>query len=301
MKTKAELNLVLVTLLWAGTFSMVKSALTSISPMLLVTIRFTIAAAVLLLIFRGRLFKIPKATVIKGFNLGILLSIGFATQAIGLLTTTASKSALITGTFVIITPIMQTLIEKKPPKIANIIGIILVFLGMIFLSTGETNIIKIFQNIGTDFTIGDFLTLICAFSYAGYIVYLDIISPDTKFLDIVWLQIVFTMVISAILVIFFDIISFETIMIEWNIRIILTIIYTSIFATLVTTYLQTKYQKFTTPTRAAIIFTGEPLLASFIAFIALHETFTAFGYLGGILIIFGILFSELFDKSKNIT
>jgi len=83
--------------------------------------------------------------------------------------------------------------------------------------------------------------------------------------------------------------------------VLFTILYTSIFATVITTFLQTKYQRYTTPTRAAIIFTSEPLVASILAYLILSETIGIFGIIGGTLIILGVLFSEIFDDliAKN--
>ncbi|HRI47028.1 MAG TPA: DMT family transporter, partial [Ignavibacteriaceae bacterium] len=116
VKYKAEAFLLLNTLIWGGTFVVVKNALNDVSPSLFVTIRFSIATLLLLP------FVIPQ---LRGSNserwkealiLGVLLYLGFAAQTIGLRYTTATKSAFFTGTFVVLTPIFQALIEKKIPK-----------------------------------------------------------------------------------------------------------------------------------------------------------------------------------------
>ncbi|MCS6955381.1 MAG: DMT family transporter [Candidatus Calescibacterium sp.] len=295
MRLKAELILFLITFIWAGTFVIIKPTLNFISPLLFVTIRFLIAALVLTLIYRAKLLQIPKATFKMGTILGIFLFVGFVVQTIGLKYTTATKSALITGTFVVFTPILQVFVERKPIKTGSILGVILVFVGLIFLSSSQSNLIELFVSIGSDFNIGDFLTLICAIFFAGYIVYLDIISDKTDFNHVVWIQIVVTLIGSFILMISFDFLEVEKIKIQLNDQVIFTILYTSILATIVTTFLQTKYQKYTTPTRAAIIFTSEPLLASILAYLILNETIGIFGLIGGALIILGVLTSELFD------
>lgn len=296
MRIKAELILFLITIIWAGTFVTIKPTLNFISPLLFVTIRFLIAAIVLTLIYREKLLQIPKATFKMGSILGLFLFVGFVVQTIGLKYTTATKSALITGTFVVFTPLLQVFVEKKPIKTGSIIGVILVFAGLIFLSSGESNLIELFKSIGSDFNIGDFLTLICAIFFAGYIVYLDVISDKTDFNHVVWIQIVVTLIGSFFLMFSFNQIGIEKIKVELNSQVILTILYTSIFATIITTFLQTKYQKYTTPTRAAIIFTSEPLIASILAYLILNETIGIFGLIGGALIIIGVLTSELFDE-----
>jgi drug/metabolite transporter (DMT)-like permease len=295
MRLKAELILFLITFIWAGTFVIIKPTLQFISPLFFVTIRFLIAALVLTLIYRERLLKIPTQTIKMGSILGIFLFVGFVVQTIGLKYTTATKSALITGTFVVFTPILQVLVERKPLKTGSILGVILVFTGLLFLSSNETNFLELILTLGKDFNIGDLLTLICAIFFAAYIVYLDIISDKTDFNDVVWLQIVVTLIGSFILMIIFNSLQIEPIKFTLNSQVIFTILYTSIFATIITTFLQTKYQKYTLPTRAAIIFTSEPLLASILAYLILNETIGIFGVIGGFLIILGVLTSELFD------
>lgn len=296
MRLKAELILFLITFIWAGTFVIIKPTLNFISPLLFVTIRFVIASLVLFLIYREKLLKIPMTSIKMGSILGIFLFVGFVVQTIGLKYTTATKSALITGTFVVFTPILQVLVEKKPIKIGSLLGVILVFTGLLFLSSKENNFVQFLNTIGSDFNLGDFLTLICAIFFAGYIVYLDIISDKSDFVHIVWLQLMVTMIGSFILMISFNWLEIEKIKLEWNNQVLFTILYTSIFATIITTFLQTKYQKYTTPTRAAIIFTSEPLLASILAYLILNETIGIFGLIGGFLIILGVLTSELFDE-----
>lgn len=296
MRLKAELILFLITFIWAGTFVIIKPTLNFISPLLFVTVRFLIATIILTMIYGVKLLEIPKATFKMGTILGIFLFIGFVVQTIGLKYTTATKSALITGTFVVFTPILQVFVERKPLKTGSILGVMLVFAGLIFLSSKENDFFELIKSIGSDFNIGDFLTLICAIFFAGYIVYLDIISDKTDFNHIVWIQIVITLVGSFLLMIFFDKLEVEKIKFELNNQVIFTIIYTSIFATIITTFLQTKYQKYTTPTRAAIIFTSEPLLASILAYLILNETIGIFGLIGGALIILGVLTSEIFDE-----
>ena len=86
--------------------------------------------------------------------LGLLYFGGFAAQTIGLNYTSATKSAFITGTFVIFTPIFQIIIEKKLPSKGNIIGIILVAGGLIFLSSKGTHFLDIIHELGTNFNVG---------------------------------------------------------------------------------------------------------------------------------------------------
>jgi len=284
------------TLIWGGTFVMIKSVLSSISPMMFVSIRFFIAS-LLLFPFVFPLFKtISNKKLKQGFILGVFLYVGFAVQTIGLQYTTATKSAFITGTFVLFTPLLQTIIEKRIPTIGNIIGVLLVTVGIIFLSSKENSLFSIFAELEEGFNGGDFLTLICAVFYAVYIVYLDKISEQNDHRFLTFAQIAVTGLLSILSVILFSLLQIEQIKITLNMEVVLAIGYTTLFATILTTSLQTKFQQAVTPTRASIIFSMEPLFAAVTAYFFINEKLSNFGIAGAAFIFLGILTSELWPK-----
>ncbi|MFA6979927.1 MAG: DMT family transporter [Ignavibacteriaceae bacterium] len=284
------------TLIWGGTFVMIKSALAFISPMMFVSIRFFIASF-LLLPFVYPLFKsISKKQLSEGFILGVFLYIGFAVQTIGLQYTTATKSAFITGTFVLFTPILQTIIEKRIPTLGNILGVLLVTVGIIFLSSKENSLFSIFSELREGFNFGDFLTLICAIFYAVYIVYLDKISANHNHRFLTFAQISVTGLLSILSVIVFSLFQIEQIKIVLNTEVVIAILYTTLFATILTTSLQTKFQQSVTPTRASIIFSMEPIFAALTAYFFINEKLSNFGIVGAAFIFIGILTSELWPK-----
>jgi drug/metabolite transporter (DMT)-like permease len=279
--SKAELILLSITFVWGGTFAVVKFALNSASPLAFLAIRFGIAALVFPLVYRRNYFSMDKATLMGGLFLGFLLMIGFAFQTVGLKYTTSSKSAFITGLLVAFTPIAQAIIEKKMPSRGNLIGVGLVAVGLFLLTSPG----------GQGFNIGDVLTLFCAISYAIYIVYLDIFSKKHDVSKLTFLQLAVTCLLSIAAAPFF-----ETIKVHFTSGLIWSLLYTAILATVFATYLQTKYQRDTTPVKAAIIYSMEPVLANVIAFFAFGEFVGYIGAVGGVLIIAGLLSSELLDR-----
>lgn len=280
LQRRAEGLLLACTLIWGSTFVIMKFALSEVSPLFFVAIRFLIATGILVLIFRSRLLSISRDALIKGGALGILLGLGFATQTIGLNFTTASKSAFVTGTMVIFTPLMQFIIERRFPTVGNIVGVGSVSLGLYFLTSPA----------GSEFNIGDALTLICAILFAIYIVYLDVISKEIAADHLTFIQIATVGILCALLAVFFEPISFEPTSLFWS-----SLIYLTLLATLLTTYVQTRHQKYTTPTRAAIIFSLEPVIAAIMAYFILNEIIGTLGVFGGALIVAGLLISELSD------
>jgi len=297
-KYRGEAILLFVTLIWGATFAIIKNALVSISPMMFISFRFGFAL-LLLLPFWGKIKKhFPKELLIPGIILGLSYLFGFAAQTAGLKFTSATKSAFITGTFILYIPLFQLLMEKRAPGKGSIIGVILVLSGLIILSGKGNSLFAIFSEIGSGFNTGDFLTMLCAFNYGFYVVYLDKVTKKFDFLPLVFMQVAVTAVGSVLFAFLFNLTGIETPSFVFNEKVIFALLYTAVLSTILTTTLQTKYQKTTTPTRAGIIFSFEPIFATIIAFFTLHEKISNFGLLGCFLIFSGLLASELIDKRE---
>jgi drug/metabolite transporter (DMT)-like permease len=298
-KFTAEGALLLVTILWGATFAIIKTALNDISPMLFIFFRFGLAAILLFPFIFKYLKKINKQIIFGALTVGIFYFLGFASQTAGLNFTTVTKSGFITGTFVIFTPIFQLLIEKRKPSLGSIIGIFLVVIGLIFLSSKGDTFLNVFHEIGSNFNKGDFLTLICAMFYSLYIVYLDIESKKIELMPLVFFQIAITAAGGFLFALIFSFTGLENLKLFFSFNLVFAILYTSILATIVTTILQTRFQKETTPAKASIIFSFEPIFAAVIAFFALNEKISNFRLLGCLFIFAGLLATELINNKNN--
>jgi len=294
-KYKGELILLLITLFWSATFVIVKESLANISSMLFVGFRFLIAGLILLPIVIRKKIRWEGVNLKFPIVLGILLFLGFATQTIGLRFTSATKSAFLTGTAVIIIPILQTIIEKRKPKIGSVIGVVIVLLGILLLSGGNS-FFTLLEDLVANFSFGDGMTLLCAFFFALYVVYLDVLSNQYNFWLLLMIQIVVTTILAFSFAVIFNVADFEAIKLEFSPQLGFGIMYTAIFATLATTALQTKYQKLVTPTKAGIVYSFEPIFAAVIAYMAVGERITTFGLIGASFIFMGLIISEVFDE-----
>ena len=279
-RTRAEIFLLLITLIWGSTFVVTKFVLLDAGPFLYTSLRFLIATAIFGIIFAKRLRRINKNSALKGAILGFLLFIGFATQTVGLLYTTASKSAFITGMMVAFTPLCQMVIERKPPRIGNLIGVAIVVAGLYFLTSPS----------GSQFNVGDGLTVVCAISFAIYIVYLDAFSQECDEVHLTFMQFAVTAVLAALFLVFFE--DFHLLVTP---RFAAGVLYLAIFATVIALFVQARFQKDTTPTRSAIVFSVEPVVAAVVAWIVLSEHIGEYGILGGGLILAGVIVSEFSD------
>jgi len=278
---KADIILLFITLIWGGTFSTMKDVINDVEPFLFIIFRFSLALFFFILIFNKKI-KINKNVLLLGFILGIFYTIGFQLQLVGLKFTSASKSAFITGLAVIFTPIFQMLIEKKLLSIWQIVGVLLTCAGLFIITNPGTG----------DINYGDILTVFSALSYGIYIVFIGRFALKADVNGLVVMQFLTVVVFSLPFALYYYDSNFGF---EITGKIIITLLYLSILATVVCTYLHTKYQRETTPTKAAIIFSFEPIFAVIIASLFYNEEITLKLVFGGGLIMSGLLFSELSD------
>jgi drug/metabolite transporter (DMT)-like permease len=258
----------------------VKGGLDDASPLCFLAIRFG-AAALLLLPFVARPLRgLSRRTARRGAVLGLLLFAGFATQTIGLRYTTTSKSAFITGMLVVLTPIFQLAIERRPPRLGNVLGIALVAGGLYLLTSPA----------GSALNLGDALTLACAAGFALYIVYLDLFTQEEDPTLLLFLQLSLAAALSLA-----SALLFEDLELRPTAALLLATGYLTVFASLLALWLQAKWQRHTSPTRAAIIFSLEPVIAAFLGWWVRGEELGPAGIAGGAAIVAGVLVSELWD------
>ncbi len=283
---KAEFFLLLCTLFWGGSFAATKIGLEQASPMFFLFIRFSISSILFLPFVWRRLNsgeKKHRLTIQRGLLLGFLVFLGFALQTAGLRFTTASKSGFITELLVIFTAIFQIIIRRRPLDRGSILGIPVVITGLYLLT----------QPTGPDINIGDLLTFFCAICFGLYIVVLDIFSGEDDLYILIFLQLIVTAVLSLLAA------SVEGFQFSSSVDLWLSLLYLVPFATIGTFYLQTRFQKDTTPVRAAVIFVMEPVFSAVFAGLLLGEKLGSAAVIGGILIVTGLVFSEILEMFRT--
>ena len=153
--------LLLVAMIWGSGFPATKIILDSgIQPFEFLAIRFFITAIVMFIIMRIKKIKVENNERNLGIVAGVVLFSAFAFQTVGLVYTTASKNAFITGANVIFVPYIAWVFTKEKPKWIYILSSIICFIGIGFLSFEK--------NLTINF--GDFLTFICSICFALQIV-----------------------------------------------------------------------------------------------------------------------------------
>jgi drug/metabolite transporter (DMT)-like permease len=275
-----DLSLIGVALIWGATFILVKQALTGVSTLLFLTIRFAIATAALVLIFRKE-FRQPNIArgVRGGVIAGCLLFGGYVLQTTGLKYTSASKTGFITGLYIPLVPLFSSLIYKKIPRIAEVMGVLAAFMGMALMT-----IQKSFFDVG----VGDLLVACCAVVYAFHILVLGRFAGSANLGVLTVVQIATAGVLSAA--------TFwwaEPVHVQWSAGLWSALLITGLLATALAFGVQTWAQRYSSPTRTALIFSMEPVFAWATSYVVAGEVLSQRAAFGGILILAGILMVEL--------
>ncbi len=281
---KAESYLLLVTLIWGGTFTFTKFGLDYCPPFLYITIRFTIAVLITYIFFGKYIRKIDKTTFVHGVVLGLLFGTGFVLQTYGLKLTTVNKSAFITGVTVAIVPFVFWLVERRRIQLWAKIGVIIATFGLWLFTNPD------FDNLNT----GDVLTLISTFFWAFYITYMDVFTRGREgfahTIRLVFIQLAAALFVSVIAFAVFESGSFT---IDISPTLIISLSYNGIIASFILTLIHTSVQRFSTPVKAAIIFSLEPVFASIIAVVVIHEVLSGRELTGGAILLLGVITSEI--------
>jgi drug/metabolite transporter (DMT)-like permease len=280
-RLRVDLALVSIALIWGSTFALVKDALHDISTTLFLALRFGIATVVLATVFRKRYAAITdwQLEVQGGVLAGLFLYAGYLLQTLGLRHTTPSKSAFLTGLYIVLVPLLGAFVYKKAPGRREITGIALATVGMAMMTLERTTF-----RIGY----GDLLTLACALAFAGHILLIGQYAGRISFEGLALLQIATAAVLAGL--------TFwwtEVPRVLWSSRVILVLAVTSLLATALAFAVQSWAQQYTSPARTALIFALEPVFAGLTSFFFLGERFTARAVTGAALILAGILAVEL--------
>ena len=128
------LLLVAVTAVWGVTFVQVKDAVAVYPLFAFLAVRFAISAAVLAPFAWRPLRQLPRAGVLAGAGVGVLLGVAYALQTAGLHRTTVSSTGFITGLYVVFTPILALLLFKTAVPPAAWAGVGLSVAGLLLLN-----------------------------------------------------------------------------------------------------------------------------------------------------------------------
>ncbi len=271
--------LLLTTLLWGTTFIITRTLVQDIPIFLYMGLRSLIG----LIGFTPLLIsikKINKQILFFGIFAGVIYFISMLFQTWGLQTTTAGKAGFVTGLSTIVVPFMAYLIYKKGIDKKIWIAVSFSAVGMaLLLLEGESGII-----------IGDWLVLVCAFSFAYFIVIND---KYVRLVDVYLYSMVQLATITGFSYLFSFLLgeSYDLFSIEPNLSFWLIMIYLGIGVTTSTFLFQNWSQQHVESSIIAVIFTLEPVFAMLFGILLGNETMSILGWFGCGLIFIAIIYT----------
>jgi len=292
----AHLLLLATVFVWGTTFVVVKDALHDATPLLFNLLRMATAFAVLVVVNHRALRNLSRRAVLSGLVVGALLAAGYQFQTTGLARTTPAKSAFITGLVVVFVPLftaipMLRVHGSHGPRWTAILGAILAFTGLLFLTTpAGTAWQHLFSSIG----LGDLLTLACAVAFAGHLIALSLTSPGLPASQLATLQ-----VGIAALIMLLTLPLGEHPHAVFTPRLIIALAVTSVIGTAAAFTIQSWAQQHLPPTHTAMILTLEPVFAWLTALFFLHEHLGPRALAGAALILSGIAITELLPAPQS--
>jgi drug/metabolite transporter (DMT)-like permease len=285
------LLLVMIAFIWGSTFVLVKEALNDASPLVLNSARMVVAAVLLAIFYRKKIAVLTRPALIAGVTVGFFLYLGYALQTSGLKLTTPSKSAFLTGTSSVLVPLLLVAIWRTHIHLWRVAGIALALIGLFLMTVpGGRAGLADFANVN----LGDLLTIGCAFSFAFHIIFVGHASQRFPFEQVAVLQVgtaAILMTVSAPLL--------EHPHFRPSATAIAAVLVTGILCTAVAFTVQSWAQQFTPATHTALIFTTEPVFAWLTSFIYLHERLGLRAGVGALLILGGVLVSELLGQVEQ--
>ncbi len=283
----AEFVLMTVTIFWGGTFPLVKDAIKEIPVMAFLWIRFALAA-LLLLAWAGipNIMRLGRQGWLRGIGLGTLLFCSYAFQTFGLALTSSANAAFVTGLNVVWVPLLAGPILGKPAASGSRIGVVCALIGLFMLTYQEPWALNP----------GDALVLVCSLFVAFHILGLDAWTHGFDGRALAFVQIATMAVLSLAGSLIFEPISWPRL---WTPTIYWAVIVCSVFATVYAFWAMTVFQKMTTPTRAALIYTLEPVFGALMAVFYAGERLSAIAWAGGALIVAGMIIAETWPLIIN--
>lgn len=272
----AAAGLVAVTAIWGSTFVLIKGTVDELAVTDFLASRFVLAAAVMVALLGRHVRALGRRQVLVGLALGGVYGVAQILQTEGLATTPAAVSGFVTGTYVVITPLLAAVLLRQRIPPATWVAVLLATGGLALLALR-----------GLSVGAGELLTLASAALYAAHIVGLGRWSRAHEALGLATVQMVAVAAVCLLAALPAGVRLPSGAGQWWAVG------YTAVMAGAVALVVQTWAQAHLTATRAAIIMTLEPVFAAAFAVALGGERLTWRTLAGGLLVLVAMYLAEL--------
>jgi len=283
------LTLLFVTLVWGGTFPVMKLATASLSGVEISALRFIVAA----ICMAPFALRASKAAWRDGLVLGAVALVSYVTQAWGLQYISSNRSAFITTLNVLMVPLLGMLFFGSRPTLVMLAAAFLACAGIGVMSwDGGANLWA------------DLATVVCALAYAMYVILLSQRTSRHSAREFAATQIVWMAVLGNVWMVLgnWGTGQLQTLADRaLSSSMIFSLLYLGIIATAGMLFLQAVAQRHVSADKAAVIYAMEPVFAALIAWVWLSEALSISAAIGGAMVVGAVLLSESRAASKTAT
>jgi len=280
-RRSAVAGLLLSTLFWGASFPIIKAALGEIDPFFFISIRFVLAALIVvgfLVAFRKSIVRLLNNRIL--WIVGITNAAGFVMEFYGLTMTTASKASLLVNVNVVFMAIFSYLLLKERINGRAKVGILVGLMGVFLTTTGGDLTV-----LWSGSAVGDLIIFLGGIIWAYSNIYnkravtelslspMDVTESMTLTSAIVLVPILLVSPMS------FQVTPFS----------VSALLYVTVICTIFGFFLFYKALKTLTVVNTGIVMLFEIVVAIVTASIFLGETIPPLGAVGGVLIGIGIV------------
>ncbi|MGC8645635.1 MAG: DMT family transporter [Thermoplasmata archaeon] len=278
----AYVGLIFVAAVWGSTFPIIKDTLAYIDPLSFLLYRFLIASLVMLP-FIAR--KIRRRDAIYGSLVGIPLALGYITQTVGLRYTSPSMSGLITGIYVILTPILSIFLLRVPRDPVKIYLAFAAFVGMALMTVTSTS----------GEMLGNVLTVFTAVFYALQIVLTEKFLRDGD-------PLVFTFFELLIVALLSFVVSPGSVMkshLLENRYVLFSVLFNAVLSSFLAVWIMSIAIRDISGYMSALILILEPVFAVLISTLLFRFPVTIFMVAGGVIILISMFLAIRRENGRN--
>jgi drug/metabolite transporter (DMT)-like permease len=270
------LALVAVTAIWGYTFVPVQEALDAHPLFAFLAVRFAISGIALAPFAWTPLRALPRSGWVAGLVAGAFLAAAYGFQTAGLELTTVSSTGLITGLYVVLTPLLALALFRTPVPAAAWLGVGLSLVGLALISGTPGGSLA-----------GNALVLANAVGQSFQIVAMERFAPryDARALTILQMGVACTT--FAVIAVAGGQVEVPKDAQTWY-ALVVTGVFAGALGYLVATWVQSR----ATAARTALVFTLEAPFAALFGVLLLSESLGWAGWIGCAVMLAGILLAE---------
>ena len=289
MRLKADLSLLLVSIIWGSAFVAQRVAGQLGSVYLFNGARYLLAAlvvwpfAVRVRHLSNAAHTIPRPQYQWMFVVGSVLFGGSAVQQLGLLYTTAGNAGFITSLYVVLVPILLFLFWREKAHWLSIVAVVLAGIGAFFLSTAGSFVVQL----------GDLIEFVGALFWTVHVIMLGKYASRFEPLSFSVGQLIVCGLLNLAVGVFVER------SLPLNLALLSAVAYTAFFSLGLCYTLQVWAQRHTPPADAALILSLESVFAVLSGWLLLDERLAPLQIFGCVLIFVAVLLSQLKEWTQR--